>query len=182
MKKTTLVSLCFMSALSTFAQAADIVYVIGTLHTLAKSDFQQSGNNYTALIDVVGDNGQQLIFDVDGMVGGIGHQEISYIKICRQSSRWGCTEPDELERISPDFRYVVELKVTCNGIAIGLDMEDKNELVNGRVSDKYREVELLTKKTTVTGGNCQQLKVEVKGLELSSISNISLDVLIVEPF
>lgn len=181
MKKITLASALLMSALST-AVHADTVYVNGVLHTLAKSDFVQSGDNYTAYIDVVGDNGQQLIFDVDAIVGGNGYQEITYVRICHQMGPWGCTEPDVREIISNDFRYMVELQVTCSGIAIGSDMDNKNELVNGRVNDKYREVKLLTKKTTTTGGNCQQLKVEVKGLELSSIHNISLDVLIAEQF
>ncbi|WP_281559080.1 hypothetical protein [Thalassomonas sp. RHCl1] len=181
MKKIALTSLLLMSALSGAAHA-DTVYVNGTLHTLSKSDFVQSGNNYTAYIDVVGDNGQQLIFDIDAVVGGNGYQQITYQKICLQMGRWGCVEPDIREIISEDFRYVVELDVSCSGIAIGSDLDNKNEQVDGRVANKYREVKLLTQNTLVTGGNCQQLKVAVNGLELSSISNISLDVLIAETF
>ncbi|WDE05417.1 hypothetical protein SG34_000240 [Thalassomonas viridans] len=181
MKKTILASALLMSVLSGAAQA-DTVYVNGALHTLSKSDFVQSGNNYTAYIDVVGDHGQQLIFDVDAVVGGYGYQQITYQRICLQMGPHGCTEPDIREIISDDFRYVVELNVTCNGIAIGSDIDNKNEQVSGRVSNKYREVKLLTRKNTATGGNCRQLKVQVNGLELGSISNIALDVLVAEAF
>ena len=181
MKKIILASAVLMSALGGVARA-DTVYVNGALHTLAKSDFVQSGNNYTAYIDVVGDYGQQLIFDIDGIVGGYGSQQITYQKICLQMGPRGCTEPDIREIISDDFRYVVELKVTCSGIAIGYDLDDKNALVDGRVTDKYREVKLLTQNSLVTGGNCRQLKVEVNGLELDSIGNIALDLLVAEPF
>ena len=181
MKKIILASAVLMSALGGVARA-DTVYVNGALHTLAKSDFVQSGNNYTAYIDVVGDYGQQLIFDIDGIVGGYGSQQITYQKICLQMGPRGCTEPDIREIISDDFRYVVELKVTCSGIAIGSDMDNKNELVNGYVSDKNREVKLLIDKRTTTGGNCQQLKVEVNGVDVGSIDNIDLNMFIVEEF
>jgi len=173
---------------------ADTVYVNGTLHTLAKSDFVQSGNNYTAYIDVIGDYGQQLIFDIDAVVGGDGYQEVTYVtETGTRCIRWnGRKTPDystclefntiEVPVYSDDFRYVTELQVTCSGMAIGSDMDDKNELVNGQVTDTYRETKLLINSQKNTGGNCRQLKVEVKGLELEAINNISLDVLIAEPF
>jgi len=174
--------------------AADTLYVGGTLHTLAKSDFTRSGNNYTAYIDVLGDNGQELIFDIDGTVGGQGYQEVTYRQEIRGCNLWEnnvkgrdystCLVPNyvDVPVYSNDFRYVAELQVTCSGIAVGSDMDDKNALVNGKVTDKYREVKLLVSKRRTTGGNCSQLKVLVKGLELESISNISLDVLIGEAF
>ncbi|WDE05412.1 hypothetical protein SG34_000215 [Thalassomonas viridans] len=173
---------------------ADTVYVNGTLHTLAKSDFVRSGDNYIAYIDVVGDFGQQLIFDIDAIVGGDGYQEVTYVtEVGDRCIRWnGKKTPDfstciqfnliEVPVYSNDFRYVTELQVTCNGLAIGSDMDNKNALVNGQVTDTYRETKLLVNNQKSTGGNCQQLKVEVKGLELASINNISLDVLIAEAF
>lgn len=173
---------------------ADTLYVNGTLHTLAKSDFVQSGDNYTAYIDVFGDYGQQLIFDIDAIVGGEGYQEVTYItEVGDRCIRWnGRKTPDfsncvqynliEVPVYSNDFRYVTELQVTCSGIAIGSDMDDKNALVNGQVTDSYRETKLLVSNQKNTGGHCQQLKVEIKGLELAAINNISLDVLIAEAF
>ncbi|WDE05413.1 hypothetical protein SG34_000220 [Thalassomonas viridans] len=174
--------------------AADTLYVGGTLHTLAKSDFVQSGNNYTAYIDVIGDHGQQLVFDIDGTVGGQGYQGVTYRQEIRGCNLWEnnvkgrdystCLVPNyvQVPVYSNEFRYVAELQVTCNGIAIGSDMDDKNALVNGKVSNEYREVKLLVSNRRTTGGYCQQLKVLVKGLELDSISNISLDVLVGETF
>ncbi|WDD99076.1 hypothetical protein [Thalassomonas actiniarum] len=173
---------------------ADTVYVNGTLHTLSKSDFAQSGDNYTAYIDVIGDYGQQLIFDIDAIVGGDGYQEVTYVtEVGDRCIRWnGRKTPDystciqynliEVPVYSNDFRYMTELQVTCNGIAIGSDMDDKNALVNGQVTDTYRETKLLVTNQKNTGGNCQQLKVEIKGLDLGAINNISLDVLIAEAF
>ncbi|WDE11877.1 hypothetical protein [Thalassomonas haliotis] len=173
---------------------ADTVYVNGTLHTLAKSDFVQSGDNYTAYIDVIGDYGQQLIFDIDAIVGGDGYQEVTYVtEVGDRCIRWnGRKTPDfstcieynliEVPVYSNDFRYMTELQVSCSGIAIGSDMDNKNALVNGQVTDTYRETKLLVTKQKNTGGSCQQLKVDIKGLELAAINNISLDVLIAEAF
>ncbi|WDD99075.1 hypothetical protein [Thalassomonas actiniarum] len=193
--KFLLLLLALMASLSGAPAAAGTVYIGGTLHTLSKSDFVASGNNYSAYIDVIGDYGQELIFDIDGIVGGQGYQQVN------DNSRTFCIRwegntrlPEnehsacleyrtiDLTTYGNDFRYVVELQVSCNGMAIGLDTDDKNELVNGQVTDRYREVKLLVGKQLTTGGNCQQLKVEVKGLALDTIDNISLDVLIAEIF
>jgi len=168
------------------AAAAETVYVGGTMHSLSKADFSQSGNNYTATLDVIGDYGQQLIFNVDARVGGKGIQDVNREWRCllpRNAQPWEyCAEPDWLITYDQDFRYQVQMKVTCSGIAIGSDMDNKNELVNGYVSDKNREVKLLIDKRTTTGGNCQQLKVEVNGVDVGSIDNIDLNMFIVEEF
>jgi len=190
--------LALTAGLFSAAVAADTVYVGGTLHTLSKSDFVQSGNNYTAYIDVIGDYGQQLVFDVDAVVGGQGFQEVTYTSetfcvawidgsgqlIISPDGEDECVQyyTHETAHYSNDFRYVAEMQVTCNGIAIGSDLDHKNALVNGKVTDKYREVKLLVGKQRSTGGDCQQLKVQVKGLDLESISNITMDVLIGETF
>ncbi|WDE11875.1 hypothetical protein [Thalassomonas haliotis] len=192
MKKVILFATLLAGMMS--AAYADTVYVNGTLHTLAKSDFVQSGNNYTAYLDVIGDNGQQLLFDIDGIVGGQGYQAITYREEIRGCNVWQgnvkghdystCLVPRyvQVPVYSNDFRYVVEVQVTCSDIAIGSDLDHKNALVNGKVTDKYREVKLLVDKQRSTGGNCQQLKLEIKGLDLESVSNISMDVLVAETF
>lgn len=189
--------LIFVLTTSLFAASAraGTVYIGGTLHTLSKADFVQSGNDYIAYIDVIGDHGQKLVFDIDGIVGGQGYQQVnenSHTFCIRwegntrspENEHSACLEyrTIDLTTYGNDFRYLVELQVTCNGMAIGLDMDDKNDLVNGKVTDRYREVKLLVGKQLTTGGNCQQLKVEVKGLALDTIDNISLDVLIAEIF
>ncbi|WDE05418.1 hypothetical protein SG34_000245 [Thalassomonas viridans] len=166
------------------AALADTVYVGGTMHTLNKADFSQSGNNYTANIDVIGDYGQELIFNVDAKVAGKGAQDVHREWRCllprnAQPGQW-CAEPDWLITYDQDFRYQVEMKITCSGIAIGSDMDNKNELVNGFVANKDREVKLLVNKRITTDGNCQQLKVEVNGVDVKAIDNIDLNMFIVE--
>ncbi|WP_281559077.1 hypothetical protein [Thalassomonas sp. RHCl1] len=193
--KLLLLLVALTASLSSAGAIAGTVYIGGTLHTLSKSDFVQSGNDYTAYIDVIGDYGQELVFDIDGIIGGQGYQQVN------ENSRTYCIRwqgntrsPEnehsicleyrtiDLTTYGNEFRYVVELQVSCNGMAIGSDMDDKNDLVNGKVNERYREVKLLVGKQLTTGGNCQQLKVEVKGVALDTIDNISLDVLIAEVF
>ena len=171
--------------LSTQANA-DVVYVNGTYHQLTKSDFVQSGNNYTAIIEVVGDNGNRLIFDADGTVSGYGKQTSTRQWRCLlprgETMPSRCWEPDWEVTWSQDFKYEVELKLTCNGYAVGYDLDNKNALVNGYVSDRYREVKLISNQEATTEGNCNQLKVEVIGRDLFSISAIDIDVLVAEAF
>ncbi|WDD99070.1 hypothetical protein [Thalassomonas actiniarum] len=185
MKKALYLLALLLPVLSTAAQA-DTVYVGGTMHTLSKADFSQSGNNYTANIDVIGDYGQELIFNVDAIVAGKGVQDVTREWRCllpRNAQPWEyCAEPDWLITYDQDFRYQAEMKITCNGIAIGSDMDNKNELVNGFVANKDREVKLLVNKRITTGGSCQQLKVEVNGVDVKSIDNIDLNMFIVEEF
>ena len=165
------------------AAMADTAYVGGTFTRLDINDFTRSGNHYVTTVDVVGDNGQQLIFDIDGTVSGYGKQDTQLIHICLQRGPNGvCYEPDIRVIYDDDFRYMVELKLTCNGIAIGSDLEHRNEVVNGSVGNRYRSVELMVSKETRTNGNCNQLRVEVNGLDLDKIDNIDLDLLIAEAF
>ena len=156
---------------STSLLAAGVVYVSGSKYTMNKADFLQSGNNYTAYLDVDGDTGQQLIFDVDARVTGMGKE--SPEKDCNTSCHY---------KGPVDFRYVVEMQVSCSGIAIGSEMDNRNELNDTWVDDRSREVKLLVDNTLVTGGNCQQLQVDVKGVDVDSIDAIELDVLIGETF
>ncbi|WDD99090.1 hypothetical protein [Thalassomonas actiniarum] len=180
MKK--LIGLVFCSLMVSQAAAADVVYVSGSKHNLSKADFQRSGNTYTANIEVVGDYGQTLIFDIDAIVAGRGYQDNREVCFTYHPDEPPCHE--SYTEWLPNFRYVVDLKVSCNGIAIGLDSENKNMLVNEgvRVRDTGREVSLLIDNELVTGGNCQQLQVIVDGTELSSIDSIDLDVLVAEAF
>lgn len=180
MKK--LIGLVFCSLMVSQVAVADVVYVSGSKHVLSKADFQPSGNTYTATIDVLGDYGQSLIFDVDAIVVGQGYQEREEVCFRYHPDDLPCSE--SYIKLLPSFRYVVDLQVSCSGIAIGSDSENENMLVNEgvRVTDTGREVSLLVDNQLITGGNCQQLKVVVDGSEVSSIDSIDLDVLIAEAF
>ncbi|WDE05407.1 hypothetical protein SG34_000190 [Thalassomonas viridans] len=156
---------------STSLLAAGVVYVSGSKYTMNKADFLQSGNNYTAYLQVDGDTGQQLIFDVDARVAGLGKE--SPEKDCNTSCHY---------KGPVDFRYVVEMQVSCSGIAIGSEMDNRNELNDTWVDDRSREVKLLVDNTLTTGGNCQQLQVDVKGVDVDTIETIELDVLVGEVF
>ncbi|WDD99080.1 hypothetical protein [Thalassomonas actiniarum] len=166
-KRTLAASMMFIST----GLFAGVVYVSGSKFTLNKADFLQSGNNYTAYLEVDGDTGQQLIFDVDARVAGLGKE--SPEKDCNTSCHY---------KGPVDFRYVVEMQVSCSGIAIGSEMDNRNELNDTWVDNRSREVKLLVDNTLVTGGNCQQLQVDVKGVDVDTIETIELDVLIGEIF
>lgn len=162
---------------------ADTTYVIGNYHRLNLNDFTRSGNNYVTTLDVAGEQGHQLIFDIDGSVSGYGFQDARTVYICLQRGPNGiCYEPDDRTIYDDDFRYMVELKLTCSGIAVGTDLEHKNEVVNGAVTNRYRSVELMLSKQINTNGNCRQLRIEVNGLDLDRIDNIDLDLLVASPF
>ena len=180
MKK--LIGLVFCSLMVSQGAMADVVYVSGAKHSLSKGDFQRLGNTYIANIEVIGDYGQQLIFDVDAIVAGKGYQEQEEVCFSYHPDDPPCSE--SYIRLLPSFRYVAELKVSCNGIAIGSDTDNWNMLVSEgvRVTDTAREVSLLVDNELATGGNCRQLQVVVDGSEVRNIDSIDLDVLVAEAF
>lgn len=180
--KKQLTALLLTGLLSATAMA-DTVLVVGSFTRLDINDFNRSGNNYVATVNIDGDNGQQLIFDADARVSGQGKQDRYIIDTCDVRGGNGvCYEPGIDVIFDQDFRYMVELKLTCSGLAIGSDLKHKNALVNGPVTNKARSVDLQISKEMVTQGYCQQLKVEVKGLDLDTIDSIDLDLLVAESF
>lgn len=168
---TSAAALSLLSAVAT----ASVIYVSGIKYTLNKSDFQQSGQTFTAALEVVGDQGRPLMFDIDARVGGLGKEtpEASCAMSCHTA---------QANSNTVDFRYVVEMQVSCSGIAIGSETDNRNALNDTWVSDRYREVKLLVDNTLTTHGQCQQLDIAVKGLDLDHISMIDLDVIIAEYF
>ncbi|WP_299939781.1 hypothetical protein [uncultured Microbulbifer sp.] len=143
---------------------AEVVYVGGALHTLNRSDFQRSGDTkFTAFVDVIGDFGQDLVFSINGTIGGQGDQRVVNTPVClstyytdRCRSSWAYRR-----RFSKEFRYIAEIQVTCSGRAIGSDMDNKNQLSDIEIANKYREVKLLVDKRLSTQGECKQLKIDL---------------------
>lgn len=171
---------------------ADVVIVDGLVHKLNKSDFVQQGNTYVKTLEVIGDTGNTLVFDLDATVGGQGSQEVLTCDLDNPDTHHLCVRPRPdiaclpLDRdcdgqapieYSKDFRYMVEMKLSCSGTAIGTDLEHRNAYVNGKVENKYREVDLLISEQKVLG-QCQQLRIEIDGLELDSIDSIDMDLLV----
>ncbi|WP_299939776.1 hypothetical protein [uncultured Microbulbifer sp.] len=189
---------------------AEVVYVGGTLHTLNRSDFQPSGDTkFTAFVDVIGDFGQDLVFSINGTIGGQGDQNVLSFPVCFSPHHppgpgvchiWGADQ-----RFSKKFRYIAEIQVTCSGRAIGSDMDNKNQLSDIEIANKYREVKLLVNKRLSTQGECKRLKIDliaphtetyipilppdlfpfhppIEVLKRGSISKIDLTVLIAEIF
>ncbi|WP_299939787.1 hypothetical protein [uncultured Microbulbifer sp.] len=142
---------------------AEVVYVGGTLHTLNMSDFQPSGDTkFTAFVDVIGDFGQDLIFSINGTIGGQGDQSVinAPVLFCYPEGDH-CVFLGYSRIFSNQFRYIAEIQVTCSGRAIGSDMDNKNELSDIEIANKYREVKLLVNKRLSTQGKCKQLKIDL---------------------
>lgn len=181
MKKLTgLILLCSLFLSQHVLAFADAVYISGIKHTLTSADFQRSGDDYIAHIDVIGDTGQNLLFDVDAVVIGDGYQEEKEVCFNYHPDEPPCSE----SYIRNAFNYAVDLQVTCSGINIGMDMDNKNERLRPgeQVNFTRREVKLMVSKELATGGNCQQLQVQVKGRDVADIDTIYLDVIIGEVF
>ncbi|WP_299939784.1 hypothetical protein [uncultured Microbulbifer sp.] len=192
---------------------AEVVYVGGALHTLNRSDFQPSGDTkFTAFVDVIGDYGQDLVFSINGTIGGLGDQNVLKIPRCLNMGvvvgpyYGGCIQSwGYVKEFSKEFRFIAEIQVTCSGRAIGSDMDNKNQLSDIEIANKYREVKLLVNRRLSTQGKCKQLKIDliaphtetyiptfppdlvpfhppIEVLERGSISKINLTVLIAEIF
>ncbi|WP_299939779.1 hypothetical protein [uncultured Microbulbifer sp.] len=189
---------------------AEVVYVGGALHTLNRSDFQPSGDTkFTAFVDVIGDFGQDLVFNINGTIGGQGNQKVLSIPVCHDRGNpdpyfRGCQVWIGARRFSKEFRYIAEIQVICSGRAIGSDMDNKNQLSDIEIANKYREVKLLVNRRLSTQGKCKQLKIDliaphtetyiptrthpdpfwpgIEVLERGSVSKIDLTVLIAEIF
>ncbi|WDE05398.1 hypothetical protein SG34_000145 [Thalassomonas viridans] len=181
MKKLTgLILLCSLFLSQPCQAFADAVYISGIKHTLTLADFQHSGEDYLANINVIGDSGQNLLFDVDAVVIGDGYQEEKEVCFTYHPDDPPCSE----SYIRNAFSFAVDLQVSCSGINIGMDMDNKNERLRPgeRVSYTRREVKLMVSKELITGGNCRQLQVTVKGRDVANIDTIYLDVIIGEVF
>ncbi len=173
MKKYIVLSLLLISCFSHYVKA-DRVYIVGTYDTLSIEDFQQQGSLYTAYIDVMGDDGQELIFDIDAKVGGEG--DLSVKDRCCPPHVRNCT-PCPLYELT----YTIEIQVSCSNHAVGSDMDGTYSFSN-RYPDIYQEVQLLVDNSFSTGGQCRQLRIDVDQIDAGELTMIDVDILIAEPF
>ncbi|WP_281561092.1 hypothetical protein [Thalassomonas sp. RHCl1] len=203
---TSLLTMLFAANLQAFD---DVIYIAGSKHTITKQAFSQSGSVYTAKIPVSGDYGQQLIFDIDARISGNGAIDTGFEchKLYPQPGGYfliGAGNPPDCTytTVNPSnqFRFIVEMNAYCSNIAIGTDMDNRNALLTaeqvtaiknsvnsygfivGNPYNTYRSLNLLVDNTLVTNGNCQELTIEVKGLEQTHIGTIDMDILIGEVF
>lgn len=189
-----------------------VIYVSGVKHTITQQEFVGNiyGSVYTAKIPVSGDNGQQLIFDIDARISGNGALDTGFEchKMYPQPGGFvligAGTPPDcQFTTVNPSnrFRFIVELNAYCSSIPIGTDMDNRNALLTtaevaaikdsvdtnfglilGNPYETQRSLNLLVDNTLVTDGNCQELTLEVRGLEKTYINSIDMDIFIGETF
>ncbi|WP_018692107.1 hypothetical protein [Algicola sagamiensis] len=172
------------------AVTAKTVYVGGqstklTQHQMTKT---RSGG-YVTYINVSGDNGQTLLFDVDVALSGMGQNQ--YLKHCIKLFGKKCfTLP------SGKFYFEVATKVSCSGIPVVYKKMNANTFRDvGKVEkNKRRSLNFLLDGKKNFGGRCKKLKVELipsqfkdvatgqPQREKASISNINLDVHVLEVF
>ena len=182
MKKQALTAILASATLAT--AHADTVSVGGTRHTLTNNDFVQNGHTYVADIRVIGDHGQQIIFDVDAIVEGKGYQKREEICFSYHPDDPPCSE--SYFKYYPEFYYEVDMVVSCSGIALGDSSQNRNQTLSDGYRMPYsltgRTVNLLLDRQISTGGNCENLKITIDGTKVHSLENISVDVFVVEPF
>lgn len=188
----TALVLCTFSHLA----QADTIYINGTRHTLDKADFQQSGNKYVAYLDVVGDGGQNIIFDLDAIVTGKGKLKRPHwqciFQLDASSSQAVIDEPilrpvcngGGEPRYYPyyNFGYDVQFTVTCSGHIIGRDRDNRNSFTEREVTNLNRDVTLTIDSTKALNGSCQSLMIEVDGISLDTIDSIEVDATVSEAF
>ncbi|WDD98706.1 hypothetical protein [Thalassomonas actiniarum] len=207
--KILMISLLTMLFTANLQAFDDVIYIAGSKHSINKQAFSQSGSVYTAKIPVSGDYGQQLIFDIDARISGNGAIDTGFEchKLYPQPGGYfliGAGNPPDCTytTVNPSnqFRFIVEMNAYCSNIAIGTDMDNRNALLTaeqvtaiknsvnsygfivGNPYNTYRSLNLLVDNTLVTNGNCQELTIEVKGLEQTHIGTIDMDILIGEVF
>ncbi|WP_299939569.1 hypothetical protein [uncultured Microbulbifer sp.] len=190
--------------------SGDSIYISGEKFTLGSNSFVKSGQKYVAIIPVVGDIGQQLIFDIDARVKGYGFYDTGFE--CHKfyiqpngSIRIGSGIPPNCDATSVnpsnEFYFSVRMNVTCSNLVIGTNTENRNTLLTSeqlqaiedsvdRVSgfvvgnpyERNRNLNLLVDASRKTEGQCKELKLELEGLNGTQIYEISSDIIIAEPF
>ncbi len=165
--------------------AVEVTYISGVKYNLSMNDFQNVGENrYTAIVDISGDDGQPIIFDVDADVEGEGYIASSVISpVCIQWGQDGsCLQYEDFYII--DFRYQIDAKITCSGLPVGSSMSNKNEIIEnktGQINDKRRSIALNIGQTHSFGGECRQLQIEIEG-DVGEIEKINMQILLVSEF
>lgn len=182
-------SLLFLTLLSNLC-FADIVFIGGVKHTVTDFDSPNSSTR-VAKIDVIGDDGQELIFDITAIVEGKGkiRSEVSCTPKIDSSDVLfqQCTLIDDPE--INDFVFDVKMSATCypylnpkpSEIVIGSDRDNRNIYTNLPIYEQLKDVTLTINNEVVTGGSCEILDVVITSY-LQDISDIHLEVIISSPF
>ncbi|WP_281557968.1 hypothetical protein [Thalassomonas sp. RHCl1] len=129
-----------------------------------------------AEFQVRGDEGQALLFDLDVAVWGNGYQPD--IRLCPHYLPGGAIDyreqtlfefcyisiPPEYPHVivpGKNFYYGVDMTVTCSDMAVGVDSDNRNELLAGygEMTNKYRDV---------------RLRVDKQGVYIATLKHIML--------
>ncbi|WDE03523.1 hypothetical protein SG34_019295 [Thalassomonas viridans] len=190
------------------ANAGDTTVVYGDRYTFTEADFtftpglpntffpslgQMTSDRYVAEFPVRGDEGQSLLFDLDVDVWGNGDQRdqafcIYYVNGVRMERALAgvmdiCWSGQGYTLPGKNFTYSVDMTVTCSGIAVGNDSDNRNERLEDYVemSNKFRGVRLRIDKQGIYNGQCKMIKIEiVPGLN-TQIQQINADLFFGEP-
>lgn len=132
-------------------------YVIGTIEEFNEGDFTQThrysysngnvANSLEIKIPVVGDVGQELIFDIDAHIEGEGYYDIGYecTNLIHVGEGVFMPVPGSIgsclfESVAPsdEFTFEVELSAYCSGTYIGSDIDNRNVLLQESYVESIR--------------------------------------------
>jgi len=161
---------------------ADVVYIGGVKHIVSEYSYS-SDTRRIADIEIIGDEGQEITFDITAIVSGLGR--IKPDIICDYSGGTTICYTGDDPDIN-DFVYDVRITATCvaddgSKVAIGVDRDNENLYTSQPISDFRQEVTLTIDNTLVTGGKCDNLNIDIQG-NLDVIEDVDLEVLIYEQF
>ncbi|WP_020412382.1 hypothetical protein [Microbulbifer variabilis] len=177
--KVVLLVLAFLLSSPLFAE---VVAIAGVKHSVTDF-FHSSDTRRIANIEIFGDSGQEITFDITAIVSGLG--EIKPDVICRSSyARENCYTMDRPKIY--DFVYDIRMTASCiaedgSKIAIGADRDNKNIYTNVPISELRKEVILTIDNTLITEGKCDNLTVDIQG-DMDVIQDVDLEVYIYEVF
>ncbi|WP_281559082.1 hypothetical protein [Thalassomonas sp. RHCl1] len=177
--KCVLPALALLTASPSFA---DVVYIGGVKHIVTDYSYS-SDTRRIADIELIGDAGQELTFDITAIVSGLGR--IKPDIICDYSAGSVICYTGDDPDIN-DFVYDVRITATCiaddgSTVAIGVDRDNENLYTSQPISDFRQEVTLTIDNTLVTGGKCDNLNIDIQG-NLDVIEDVDLEVLVYEQF
>ncbi|WP_299493232.1 hypothetical protein [uncultured Shewanella sp.] len=206
MSKLFIVIALLVSA-QAIAKPVHQIAVDGIQYHLTKKDFvykkvgkNMVGHEYIAYIDLSGDNGQKLYFNLGGtVIGKAGVEKTSIPKGAPDASGeiiylFGKNPPKQYQY----FRSNIEL--SCSHIAIGKDSFNNKHFLNKAESKdtkklhKNRKEKVVINQQKVTKGKCKQLQVKIKhaynqhyqgtsqGQYPMSIDNIDLTLSVLEKY
>ncbi|QFT56227.1 hypothetical protein [Microbulbifer sp. THAF38] len=161
---------------------AEVVFISGVKHSVTEYS-HSSDTQRVADIDILGDEGQEITFDITAIVSGLGR--LNPDVICRYTyGRDNCYTRNH-PRI---FDFVYDVRVTANCVAkdgsrtaIGADRDNKNVYTSVPISDFRSEVVLTIDNASISGEKCETLTIDIQG-DLDVINDVDLKVFTYEKF